>query len=99
MTYYGHPRGLGRNAMSSEKARWKTILLSYPCPTCGAEPGRPCRTSHGHVYYDVHVDRARQANRCPECGDRMPADAEAMDRCAYCETVNSIIRERYWRPR
>lgn len=84
--------------MTSHKARWRLILLSYPCPDCGARPGRYCRTRTGRVARDyVHQARVVNAYRCPTCGARISAESEPGDLCDYCQLSADLIRERYGR--
>jgi hypothetical protein len=35
------------------------LHLDVPCPACGAEHSKPCRTPSGAYRRDVHSDRAR----------------------------------------
>jgi len=39
-------------------------ILSVACPYCGAEPGRPCKTSRGHASGYTHTSRVK-AGRGP----------------------------------
>jgi hypothetical protein len=82
--------------MTTGKAAWRLVLLSYPCPDCGAAPGEPCTTRTGRAAQDyVHAARTRDAGRCPRCGVRLPADAEPGDLCDHCALVQSLELERY----
>lgn len=86
--------------MTSRKAPWRLVLLSYPCPDCGAGPGDPCVTAGGNPAHDyVHAARTRDASRCPRCGVRLPAEAEAGDLCDHCALVQALEVERYHHPR
>lgn len=45
-----------------EQPRWRYVLETYPCETCGAPPGEPCHTYSGRVKHDAtHADRTYQA--------------------------------------
>ena len=84
--------------MTTHKARWRLILLSYPCPDCGARPGRLCRTRTGNLAHDyVHQARVRNAFRCPLCGARISAEAQPGDLCDYCQLGRDLDVERYGR--
>lgn len=85
--------------MPSETVRWRQILMSYPCPDCDAAPGQPCITTGGRQAIDyVHAARSRDAMRCPKCGQRLTAEAEAGDLCDKCQLMRGLEVERY-RPR
>lgn len=80
--------------MANVKSAWRRVLLSYPCPTCEAEPGEPCTSSTGRPYPECHADRARFGDRCPHCMTRLAADAMPGDLCPRCELVRSLEAER-----
>lgn len=80
--------------MSSPRAPWRTVFLSYPCPTCGAGPGENCLSSTGNVRTECHVDRGRTADRCPKCRSMLAADAEPGDLCGRCQQVRALEVER-----
>lgn len=84
--------------MTRQKSRWRLVFMSYPCPTCGAGPGEPCRTTTGHIYAECHVDRTRHADRCPRCGVLVSAEApgELCDRCAQVRALE-VERATYHR--
>jgi DNA-directed RNA polymerase subunit RPC12/RpoP len=75
------------------KAPWRLVLLSYPCPTCGAKPGEPCITTGGRVAAE-HADRARNADRCPKCGIWVGAEEDPGTLCGRCALVRSLEIER-----
>lgn len=76
-------------------ATWRAAILSWPCPTCSALPGQPCRTIRtGTPTKDTHVDRAMFAPRCPRCGSRIDVDSVAGDLCPRCALVRSLEVER-----
>jgi hypothetical protein len=37
----------------------RALHLDVPCPACGAEYSKPCRTPSGAVRREVHPDRTR----------------------------------------
>jgi predicted RNA-binding Zn-ribbon protein involved in translation (DUF1610 family) len=83
----------------SNKGRWRLVLLSYPCPDCGAGPGELCTTRSGRPAHDyVHAARVQDAPRCGRCGTHLPADTEPGDLCDYCAMVQALQVERFRRP-
>jgi ribosomal protein S27AE len=80
--------------MTRHMAPWRVVFESFPCPTCGAGPGEHCMTSNGNVRNETHVDRGRDAMRCPKCGGRLAFDAEPGDLCGRCEQVRALEVER-----
>jgi hypothetical protein len=73
---------------------WRQVYLTYPCPTCGVKKGYPCLTTGGRRRYECHAARAENADRCPECATRLPADAEPGDLCERCRLVRALEVER-----
>lgn len=73
---------------------WQSVFLTYPCPTCGAGPGDPCRTARGNVAEVPHAGRTRNADRCPKCGGITNADTEPGGLCPRCALVRSLEVER-----
>lgn len=61
----------------SQKLRWQLVVNSYPCPICGAGPGRGCRTPN-RPKPEPHAARAALAH------DRGWAGAEDPPRCVRC---------------
>lgn len=41
--------------------KWRTVVMSYPCPVCTAGPGECCNTDRGNVKYEPHASRSRLA--------------------------------------
>lgn len=81
-------------------ASWRVVFLAYPCPTCGAKVGDPCRTKAGGRADPPHADRTRLAERCPRCGAiTNPDDPGSL--CAHCALIRSLEVERSttWRRR
>jgi DNA-directed RNA polymerase subunit RPC12/RpoP len=75
------------------RASWRAVFDTYPCPTCGAEPGEPCTTTTGRLADIPHADRTRAASRCPRCGTITEAtDPGAL--CPRCALVRSLEIER-----
>jgi hypothetical protein len=81
----------------SQRAGWRRVLLSYPCPTCGAGPGDDCETSTGNRKFECHVSRSDAAERCRDCHTRLGADDvdQGADRCPHCQLVHQLITERH----
>lgn len=48
--------------MTDRRSPWRITQETYPCDTCGAQPGEPCFTTGGLLADMPHADRARQAN-------------------------------------
>lgn len=83
--------------MARPRSPWTVVMLSYPCPVCGAAPGDKCVTTSGRTKSsDVHAERTRPllTNRCPKCGALTPADDEPGQLCARCELVRALEVER-----
>jgi len=74
--------------------QWRVVIESYPCPRCGAGPGKACRTAKGATTYIPHAARERVIDRCPLCGARIPAGALPGDLCERCALVRSLEVER-----
>ena len=77
-----------------EKAPWRVVFESYPCPTCGVPSGVSCRTVTGHVAGIPHAERTRLADRCPRCGAIVGNQADPGGLCARCALVRSLEVER-----
>lgn len=45
-----------------QRAQWKIVAWHYPCLTCNAGPGEPCRRPGGGESGEVHVCRSRLAS-------------------------------------
>lgn len=43
-------------------ARWRVVVTSYPCPTCGAAAGELCNSRYGTPAHEPHAPRARLAS-------------------------------------
>lgn len=80
--------------MTYQRSSWRLIFTTYPCPTCGAKPGRDCRTVNGHVASQVHAARTAHAERCPRCGTHISADDEPGSYCARCQLLRALEIER-----
>lgn len=80
--------------MTRAKAVWRLVFLSYPCPSCGAPPGRLCITTGGHEYAECHAARTRDAGRCPRCGTVVSAELDPGSLCDKCALVRSLEIER-----
>lgn len=78
--------------MTRERGWWLAVIESYPCPTCGAEPDRPCTTLAGKTT-TPHADRGRNADRCKVCGQRIHAEIDG-DLCDRHERVRQLELER-----
>lgn len=76
------------------RAAWRLVFLTYPCPYCDAEPGRPCTSKSGRPYADVHAARTEHGNRCPRCGTVYVADEEPGTLCARCMLLRRLEIER-----
>ena len=81
-------------AEHDRKAPWRTLFLSYPCPTCGAPPDQECRTTSGSRANPPHVARTALAARCPRCGVLLEADAAPGSLCPKHELVRRLEVER-----
>jgi hypothetical protein len=46
---------------------YRRAARSLPCPKCGAEVDRPCRTKSGHTTYE-HAERSRLTLRSQNIG-------------------------------
>lgn len=83
--------------MPHRRAAWRTIFLTYPCPTCGVPAGHPCTTTNtnGTTARDyVHADRGRTGDRCATCHALLPHGATPADLCARCAQVRALEVER-----
>lgn len=80
--------------MPRTRASWRIVFLTYPCPTCGAAPTYDCVTANGKPYTDIHVERTRNANRCPRCGSLIAADDEPGAYCPKCQLLRQLEVER-----
>lgn len=80
--------------MTRAKATWQLVFLSYPCPTCGAAPGRECWTASGRKSSMPHAERTRHAQRCPRCGAHVSAELDPGKLCDRCALVRSLEIER-----
>lgn len=76
-----------------DKALWRVVLTSYPCPTCDAEPGEDCRTNAGKRAAIPHADRGRTGERCSKCGTPTPG-GDPMQLCPRCELIRALEVER-----
>jgi len=79
--------------VTHEKAAWRAVFESYPCPTCGVPKGASCRTTSGRVADIPHAERTRLANRCPRCGVIVSGDDPGA-LCDRCALVRSLEVER-----
>jgi hypothetical protein len=48
--------------MMGQRIRWRVVVESYPCETCGAPPGFPCVTTSGTPKGEPHAPRSRLAS-------------------------------------
>ena len=80
--------------MTNEKAPWRVVFESYPCPACGVPAGTSCRTRTGHVADIPHADRTRLADRCPVCGVIVARDNDPAGLCDRCALVRALEVER-----
>jgi DNA-directed RNA polymerase subunit RPC12/RpoP len=82
------------------RAPWHGLLLTYPCPTCGAQPNEDCLTRSGNPAQQPHRERARDAARCPRCGQHVEHDVDDPGAyCARCQLLRSLEIERVTRHR
>jgi DNA-directed RNA polymerase subunit RPC12/RpoP len=82
------------------RAPWVGLLLAYPCPTCGAQPSEDCVTRNGQPAQQPHTDRARNATRCPRCGQKLVSDVDDPGAyCSRCQLLRSLEIERVTRHR
>jgi len=90
MPTYEYGRTQGKKAVT-----WRLVVNSYPCPTCGAPPGKACVTGHDVTKYEPHTSRSQRAAvrgwafsdapaRCIRCHGRLEDSAQAPARCARC---------------
>jgi hypothetical protein len=76
---------------------WLAAVMSYPCPTCEAEPNHPCITRNGTTASPPHIARGHQRPRCVVCQVLLPqGDMEGM-LCDRCALVRSLELERMTR--
>jgi len=87
--------------MTTQRAAWHVVFLTYPCPTCGAAVGDDCMTSGGKRADYVHAERTRHAARCPRCGTILSHEDDPGALCARCSLLRSLEIERAtkWRRR
>ena len=87
--------------MTTPRASWRLVFLTYPCDFCGALPGQPCVTKTGNVYPDVHAIRTQRKARCPRCGTVLAKDEEPGTLCLRCALLRRLEVERVtkWRRR
>jgi ribosomal protein S27AE len=85
--------------MTNLRASWRLVFLTYPCPTCGADPGEECRTTGGRAYKQTHAARTRNGGRCPRCGTVLTHDDEPGTLCAKCQLLRRLEIERATRHR
>lgn len=78
--------------MSAPLSRWRIIVRSYPCETCGAGPGDPCLSPSGKRALE-HVARANLVNHCPKCGTWVDADEPGIY-CPRCQLLRDLNTER-----
>ena len=79
--------------MARRKSPWRLVLESYPCRTCAAKVGEPCRsTVTGRPTTTIHMDRVNSADRCTRCGERI--DPGGGQLCPRCALVRSLEIER-----
>lgn len=91
-------------ARGANKLRWQLVVNSYPCPECGAGPGRRCRTAYvGHPKNEPHAARGRLAHdrgwssadepaRCVRCNGLLPGEDPAPGRCRRCQRLEDSPR-------
>jgi len=80
--------------MTNQRATWRVVFESYPCPTCGVPAGASCRTTGGRVSNIPHAERTRLADRCPRCGVIVSRDYNPGALCDRCALVRSLEVER-----
>jgi len=80
--------------MTTHRASWRLVFLTYPCPYCGAEPGDPCVTKTGKPWGDVHAARTDHGTRCPRCGTILAHDEEPGTLCTKCQLLRRLEIER-----
>lgn len=80
--------------MTHVRAAWRAVYLTYPCPSCGADPGADCTTSSGKRADVVHAGRTQHSARCPRCSDVLAADDEPGALCQRCRLLRSLEIER-----
>lgn len=69
--------------------------MSYPCPSCQAAAGDPCRSASGTVAFPPHVARGKDRRRCKVCQVILPDDQDVADvLCTRCTTVRRLELER-----
>jgi hypothetical protein len=79
--------------MTRSKGWWLAVIESYPCDVCGVGPGERCVTNTLAPKSEPHASRARQADRCTVCGQRVHAESES-DLCDRHERVRQLELER-----
>lgn len=72
---------------------WLTVVESYPCNACGAEPGEHCQTASGNPTLQPHATRARDSHRCTICGMRLHSEDQG-DLCDRHQRVRELELER-----
>jgi len=80
--------------VTHEKAAWRMVFESYPCPTCGVPARTSCRTVSGRIADVPHAERTRMADRCPICGSIVANEANPAGLCPRCTLVRSLEVER-----
>lgn len=80
--------------MVTPQADWRALLYSYPCPTCGAQPGDPCLTYNRKKAQTPHAARTRHGARCPRCNALIAWDSMPGDLCDHCALIRSLEVER-----
>jgi hypothetical protein len=74
---------------------WLAAVHTYPCPTCAAAPGEPCRTSSGREASQPHAARGDTEHRCKSCHVLLPNGQDPADTlCDRCKLVRSLETER-----
>lgn len=90
MAGYEYGRNPGRHTIT-----WRLVVNSYPCPSCGAPPGKACVTGNDRTKYEPHNARSQRAAvrgwafadapaRCIRCHGRLQPGTEAPARCIRC---------------
>lgn len=80
--------------MTNQRAVWRVVFESYPCPTCGVPAGASCRTTSGRIAGLPHAARTAMANRCPRCGVIVGRENDPGGLCDRCALVRALEVER-----